>query len=113
MKRGGGFGGGGNMQQLMLQAKQMQKKMEDIQANLATQTVQAASGGGAVVAVVSGKQELMSLTIAPEALEGADAEMLQDMVKAAVNEALKKSQELSSQAMNGAMGNLPIPPGIF
>ena len=78
-----------------------------------TQTVQAASGGGAVVAVVSGKQELMSLTIEPEALEGADAEMLQDMVKAAVNEALKKSQELSSQAMNGAMGNLPIPPGIF
>jgi DNA-binding YbaB/EbfC family protein len=114
MKRGGGgFGGGGNMQQLMLQAKQMQKKMEDIQANLATQTVQAAAGGGAVVAVVSGKQELVSLTIAPEALEGADAEMIQDMVKAAVNEAIKKSQELSNQAMSGAMGNLPIPPGMF
>ncbi len=113
MKRGGGFGGMGNMQQLMQQAQQMQKKMEAIQQELATKTVEAAAGGGAVKAVVTGKQELVSLTIAPEALEGADAEMIADMVKGAVNEALKKSQELQSQMMGGAMGNIPMPPGLF
>lgn len=113
MRRGGGFGGGmGNMQQLMQQAQQMQKKMEEMQKELATKTVEAAAGGGAVKAVVSGKQELLSLTIAPEALEGADTEMLSDMVKGAVNEALKKSQELQSQMMGGAFGGA-LPPGLF
>lgn len=109
MKRGGGMGFGG-MQQLMQQAKQLQKKMEDAQAELATKTVEAASGGGAVKVTFSGKQELLSLTIAPEALEGTDAEMLSDMVKAAVSEGLKKSQELQNQMM-GALG--PLPPGLF
>jgi DNA-binding YbaB/EbfC family protein len=115
MKRGGGGfpGMGGNMQQLMQQAQQMQKKMEQMQAELATKQVEASAGGGAVKAVVSGKQELLSLVIAPEALEGADAEMLSDMVKGAVNEALKKSQELQSQMMGGALGGLPLPPGMF
>lgn len=111
MKRGGG--GFGNMQQLMQQAKQMQKKMEDMQAQLATKTVEASAGGGAVKAVVSGKQELLSLTIAPEALEGADAEMLSDMVKGAVNEAIKKSQELQNELMGGAMGGMSLPSGLF
>lgn len=113
MKRGGGMGGMGNMQHLMQQAKQMQQKMEDMQRELASKTVEASAGGGAVKAVVSGKQELLSLTIAPEALEGADAEMISDMVKGAVNEALKKSQELQSQMMGGALGGLPLPPGMF
>ena len=114
MRRGGSggmMGGMGNMQQLMQQAKQMQAKMEAMQKELATKTVEASAGGGAVKAVVSGKQELLSLTIAPEALEGADAEMLSDMVKGAVNEALKKSQELQSEMMGGALGGLP--PGMF
>lgn len=113
MKRGGGMGGMGNMQQLMQQAQQMQRKMEEMQKELAGKSVEAAAGGGAVKAVVSGKQELLSLTIAPEAIEGADAEMLSDMVKGAVNEALKKSQELQSQMMGGALGGLPLPPGMF
>jgi DNA-binding YbaB/EbfC family protein len=116
MRRGGGGGGGGgfgNMQQIMQQAKQMQQKMEQIQAELATKTVEGAAGGGAVKAVVSGKQELVSLTIAPEALEGADAEMLSDMVKGAVNEALRKSQELQNSMMGGAMGGMSLPPGLF
>lgn len=106
-------GGMGNMQQMMQQARQMQQKMEAIQAELANKSVEASAGGGAVKAVVSGKQELLSLTIAPEAMEGADAEMLSDMVKGAVNEALKKSQELQSQMMSGAMGGMPMPPGLF
>lgn len=106
-------GGFGNMAQMMQQASQMKKKMEAVQAELAKKTVEASAGGGVVKAVVNGKQELIDLVIAPEALEGADAEMLQDMVKAAVSEALKRSQEMSNTAMGGIMGNLPIPPGLL
>ncbi|NUM88162.1 MAG: YbaB/EbfC family nucleoid-associated protein [Bdellovibrionales bacterium] len=113
MKGRGGFGGGGNMHQLMAQAKAMQAKMEKIQADLAGKTVEASSGGGVVRVVMSGKQEVLSLIIEKEAIEDADQETLQDMVKAAVNEALKKSQALSSTAMGGALGGLPIPPGLF
>ena len=111
MKRGGG--GFGNMQQLMQQAKQMQMKMEAMQAELATKTVEGSAGGGAVKAVVTGKQELQSLVISPEAVEGADAEMLSDMVKAAVNDALTKSKELQNSMMGGAMGGMSLPPGLF
>jgi nucleoid-associated protein EbfC len=113
MKRGGGgFPGMGNMQQLMQQAKQMQAKMEQVQSELASKTVEAAAGGGAVKAVVNGKYELLTLTIAPEALEGADAEMVSDMVKGAVNEAMKKAKELQEQMMGGALGGA-VPPGLF
>lgn len=114
MNRRGGFSGGmGNMQQLMLQAKQMQAKMEQMQAELAAKTVDAAAGGGAVKAVVSGKGELLSLEIAKEALEGADAEMVAEMVKGAVNEALKKAKDMQNDLMGGAMGGLSLPPGLF
>lgn len=113
MKGRGGFGGGGNMMQLMQQAKQMQQKMEKIQEELANKTVEGSAGGGAVKAVVTGKMELTSLTIDPSAIEAGDAEMLQDMVKGAVNDALKKAQELSNSSMNGALGNIPLPPGLF
>ena len=117
MNRRGGFpgmgGGMGNMQQLMQQAKAMQAKMEATQAELATKTVEASAGGGAVRAVVNGKNELLTLEIAKEALEGADAEMLADMVKGAVNEAMKKSKEMQEQAMGGALGGMGLPPGLF
>jgi DNA-binding YbaB/EbfC family protein len=103
----------GNMQQLMQQAKQMQAKMEAMQAELATKTVEASAGGGAVRAVVNGKYELLTLEIAKEALEGADAEMLSDMVKGAVNEAVKKSREMQDAAMGGALGGMGLPPGLF
>ena len=110
MKRGG-FGGMGNMQQLMQQAMQMQKKMEEVQNQLATKVVEAASGGGAVKVTVSGKQEILTLAISPEALEGADAEMLSDMVKSAVNEGMKKSLELKNQMMSAVSGGGM--PGMF
>lgn len=103
----------GNMAHLIQQASQMKKKMEAIQEEVGKRTIEAAAGGGAVRAVVNGKQELVDLVIAKEAMEGADAEMLQDMVKAAVNEALKKSQEMSNNAMNGVLGGMPLPPGLF
>lgn len=104
-------GGFGNMQQLMQQAKQMQKKMEAIQEKLGEERLEAQAGGGMVKVVVNGKSELVNITIDPEALE--DVEMLQDMVKVAMNEALKASKELSDQKMGGAMGSLPVPPGLF
>ena len=111
MKRGGG--GFGNMQQLMQQAKQMQAKMEQVQNELATKTVEASAGGGAVKAVANGKYELISLEIAKEALEGADAEMISEMVKGAVNEAMKKAKEMQDQVMGGALGGMSLPPGLF
>lgn len=107
----GGGGGQGGMFQLMQQAKQMQSKMEAIQKDLENQTVDAQAGGGAVKAVANGKQEIVSLTIDAAALD--DAEILQDMVKAAVNGAIKASKEMQEKAMGGAMGDLPIPPGFF
>jgi DNA-binding YbaB/EbfC family protein len=103
----------GNMQQLMQQAKAMQAKMEATQAELATKQVEASAGGGAVRAVVNGKSEIITLEIAKEALEGADAEMISDMVKGAVNEALKKAKEMQEQAMGGALGGMGLPPGLF
>ncbi|HEY8278668.1 MAG TPA: YbaB/EbfC family nucleoid-associated protein [Bdellovibrionota bacterium] len=112
MKRGGG-GGFGNMQQLMQQAKQMQAKMEQVQNELASKTVEASAGGGAVKAVANGKYELISLEIAKEALEGADAEMISEMVRGAVNEVMKKAKELQDQMMGGALGGMSLPPGMF
>jgi nucleoid-associated protein EbfC len=113
MKRGGGMGGMGGMQQLMQQARQMQQKMEAVQDQLSQKTVEAAAGGGAVKVVMTGKQELLTLTIAPEALEGADAEMISEMVKGAVTEALKKSKDLQNEMLSTATGGLPMPPGMF
>jgi DNA-binding YbaB/EbfC family protein len=109
MKRGGM----GNMQQMMQQARQMQAKMEKIQEELGKQTVETAAGGGAVKVVMSGKQELVSIKISKEAMESGDPEMLEDMVKAAINEGTKKAKELSESAMGGALGNIPLPPGLF
>ncbi len=109
-QRGGGIG---NMQQLMQQAKQMQAKVAQLQSELALKTVEASAGGGAVKAVVNGKYEVVTLEIAKEALEGADAEMIADMVKGAVNEAMKKAKELQDQMMGGALGGMPLPPGLF
>lgn len=111
--RGGNPGGMGNMQQLMQQAKQMQAKMEQMKSDLAKKTAEASAGGGAVKATMNGAHELVALTIEKDALEGADPEMIADMVKGAVNEALKKVKELEEQMMGGALGGMGLPPGMF
>ena len=95
----GGFGGG-NMQQLMRQAQKMQQQMTEAQEKLDAMEYEAASGGGMVQVKVSGKRELLSLTIKPECVDPEDVEMLQDMVMAAVNEALRKGEEAREAAMN-------------
>ena len=96
-----------SMQKMLKQAQQLQAKMEQVQKELETETVEASSGGGAVTVVMTGHQVLRSVKIQPEA--AGDVEMLQDLVLAAMNEALKKSQELAQQRMSAIAADLKIP----
>ena len=98
-----------NMNNLMKQAQQMQKRMLDIQEELAARTVEATVGGGMVTVVVNGQQELMSLTISPEVVDPDDIEMLEDLIVAAVNEARHQAQELMTQEMSKLTGGVKIP----
>jgi len=101
----------GNM---MRQAQQMQKRMAEVQEQLATRTVEATAGGGMVRCVVSGKQEVLSLAIDPEVVDPEDLEMLQDLVLAAVNEGVKKSQEMVASEMGKIAGGMGLNiPGLF
>ncbi|TLN22464.1 YbaB/EbfC family nucleoid-associated protein [bacterium] len=99
------------MGNMLRQAQQMQQKMTRMQEELAQKEIEASSGGGMVVCRVSGKQEILSLKISPEVVDPKEVEMLEDLVKAAVGEAIRKSQELVTAEMNkitGGMGlNLP------
>lgn len=101
MAKGGQFGGfgGGNMQQLMRQAQKMQENMTRAQEELDAKEYEATSGGGMVTCKVSGKRELLSLSIKPEAVDPEDVEMLEDMVMAAVNEALRMGEENREKVM--------------
>jgi hypothetical protein len=92
---------GPDMRQLMRQAQKMQEQMMAAQADLATQEFEGTAGGGAVKAVVSGAQELLSVEIAPEVIDPADPEMLQDLVVAAVNTALKEASSAAGESMGG------------
>lgn len=98
--------GFGNM---MKQAQMMQQKMAKMQEELAEREVEASSGGGMVTAVVNGKQQVLSLKIEREAVDPEDVEMLQDLVLAAINEALKQSQDLAQSEMSKITGGLNIP----
>ncbi|MBQ7887414.1 MAG: YbaB/EbfC family nucleoid-associated protein [Clostridia bacterium] len=107
----GGFPGipGGNMQQLMRQAQKMQQMMVAKQEELDAREYEGTAGGGAVACKISGKRQLLSLTIQPDAVDPDDVEMLQDMIVAAVNDALKKGEETREAEMNkigGGMGGM-------
>lgn len=106
----GGFGGGANMQQLMRQAQKMQEQLTRAQEELETKEYEATAGGGMVSCKVNGKHQLVELTIKPEAVDPEDVEMLQDMVLAAANEALRLSDADREKTMGavapGAMGGL-------
>jgi nucleoid-associated protein EbfC len=99
----------GGMAGLMKQANQMQMKMKKMQEELATREFTGTSGGGAVSARVNGDNKILALTIDPEVVKSGDAEMLQDMVVSAVNEALKTAKETSSQEMSKITGGMSIP----
>ena len=117
MARGGHFGGfgGGNMQQLMRQAQKMQENLAKAQEELDAQEYEASSGGGMVTCKVSGKRELLSLSIKPEAVDPEDVDMLADVVMAAANEALRLAEETTSREMEQITGKLSLPgmPGLF
>ena len=94
------------MANLQRMAMQMQQDMARIQAELAETEVEGSSGGGVVRAVVTGKQELLSITIDPTAVDPGDVDMLQDLVVAAVNDALESSRKLAEQKMGALTGGL-------
>ncbi|SMB89064.1 hypothetical protein SAMN00808754_0104 [Thermanaeromonas toyohensis ToBE] len=104
--------GMGNMGKVMKQVQKMQSQLAKIQEELAQRTVEATSGGGAVRVIVNGKQEIVSLHISPEAIDPEDVEMLQDLIVAAVNEALRRSQEMMASEMAKITGQLKLP-GLF
>jgi nucleoid-associated protein EbfC len=93
-------------------AAQMQAEMARVQAELDELTVEGSAGGGAVTAVVTGKQELLSLRIDPEVVDADDVEMLQDLVTAAVNDGLRIARQTAEEKMARVTGGMKLPPGL-
>ena len=107
-KRGGFPGGGmpGNMNNLMKQAQKMQKQMEENQKALEEKEFTATAGGGAVEVTVSGKREIVKVKLSEEAVDPDDVEMLEDLIVAATNEALRQAEEAAASAMSALTGGL-------
>ena len=108
---------GPNMNQLLKQAQQMQAEMAKAQEQLKDEIVEASAGGGMVKVTMTGDMQLREITISPEAVDPEDVDMLQDMVAAAINEALRSAQELAANRMGGIAGlggggGLPGLPGM-
>ena len=112
-KKFNGFpGGGGNMNNMIRQAQKMQQDMAKMQEELEKKEVEASSGGGMVTVKVAGNKKITQVTINPEAVDPDDVEMLQDLIMAAVNEALTKADELTQSEMGKITGGINIP-GLF
>ena len=103
------MGGGGNMNNLMKQAQKMQREMLAAQEEIKAMEFESSAGGGMVKAVVTGENVVKSITIDPEAVDPEDVEMLQDMIVAAVNEALRSVSEASNARMGSLTGGMGIP----
>jgi hypothetical protein len=99
----------GNMNKLLKQAQKLQAEMARVQEEMAAKTVEAAAGGGAVTVTVNGRPEVVAVKIDPAAVDPEDLEMLQDLIVAATNEALRKAQEMVAQAMARFTGGLSLP----
>ncbi|WP_374121019.1 MULTISPECIES: YbaB/EbfC family nucleoid-associated protein [Neobacillus] len=106
MMRGGGMG---NMQNMMKQMQKMQKKMAEAQEELGQEKIEGTAGGGMVKVVVTGHKEVVDVQIKPEAVDPDDVEMLQDLVLAAVNDALKKAEELTNNTMGQFTKGMNLP----
>ncbi|PLS02313.1 YbaB/EbfC family nucleoid-associated protein [Neobacillus cucumis] len=102
-------GGMGNMQNMMKQMQKMQKKMAEAQEELGQQKIEGTAGGGMVTVVVTGHKEVVDVQIKPEAVDPDDVEMLQDLVLAAVNDALKKAEELTNNTMGQFTKGMNLP----
>lgn len=101
------------MNNLMKQAKKMQEQMLKMQQELEEKTVEATVGGGMVTVVANGKKEILEIDIKPEVVDPDDIEMLQDLIIAAVNEAVRKADEMVQGEMARLTGGMGIPPGLF
>ena len=115
MAKRGGYPGGampGNMNNLMKQAQRMQRQMEESQKALEEKEVTAKSGGGAVEVTVNGKKEVLKVKLSPEVVDPDDIETLEDLIVAAVNEAVKKVEAVSAEEMQKITGSMGIP-GMF
>ena len=108
MAKRGGFPGGmpGNMNNLMKQAQKIQKQMEENQKALEEKEFTATAGGGAVEVTVSGKREIVKVKLSEEAVDPDDVEMLEDLIVAATNEALRQAEEAAASAMSALTGGL-------
>ena len=108
MAKRGGFPGGmpGNMNNLMKQAQRMQRQMEETTKELEEKEYSASAGGGAVTVTVSGKKEVVSVKISPEAVDPDDVEMLEDLIISAVNEAIRQVEEMYNAEMGRMTGGL-------
>lgn len=104
-----------NMSQLLKQAQKFQSKMAELQEELNDKTVEASAGGGMVTAVANGKQDVLSITIDPEVVDPDDVEMLQDLILAAVNDALNRAKAMTNEEMGKLTKGMNIPgmPGLM
>ena len=109
----GGFPGGGNQMNMMKQAQKMQQDFLKMQQELESKEFEFTAGGGAVKATMIGTRQLQSITIDPELLDPDDVEMLQDLVLAAVNGAIKLADDETNKAMAKLQGGLGVFPGLF
>lgn len=114
MARGGfpGMGGGKNMNNMMKQIQKLQKEMETMQENLDAEEFEASSGGGVVKATVNGKKELLSIKLSPEVVDPEDIETLEDLLLAAIREAMKIADEKTQSEMSKITGGMNLP-GMF
>ena len=102
----------GNMSNIMKQAQAMQEQMAKVQEQAAAKTVTGTAGGGIVTVTANGAMQIVSVTLDPEVVKGGDIEMLQDLVVAASNDALRKAHEMMAEEMKSVTGGLKIP-GLF
>ncbi|MDP1422086.1 YbaB/EbfC family nucleoid-associated protein [Peribacillus simplex] len=103
---------GGNMQNMMKQMQKMQKKMAEAQEELGEKKIEGTAGGGMVTVIVTGHKEIVDVVIKPEVVDPDDIDMLQDLVLAATNDALKKAEELTNQTMGQFTKGMNLP-GMF
>lgn len=112
-----GFHGAGmntnkNMNSVLKQAQKMQEEMEKVQSELEDKTVEASAGGGVIEVVANGKKEIVSIKIKPEAVDPEDVETLEDLVMVAINDAIKKADDMMTEGMSEVTGGINIP-GLF
>ncbi len=109
---GSGMNSGKKVSNVIMQAQKMQEEMEKVQEELGEKTVEATAGGGMITVTANGNKEIVSLKINPEAVDPDDVETLEDLVMVAVNDAVKKADDMMAEGMNAVTGGISIP-GLF